>query len=105
MSGADYLAQTRLHLNPSGLAGSLRCRMSHAVKYIGVIALLVVPSTISGAERCDEFAGRIVAVDTVVEVAAGAGWQSVRQGEILCVGDILRVGEADRAVVLLEGGV
>ena len=79
--------------------------MPHAAKYFGVIAFLIMPATISGAERCDELAGRIIAVDTLIEVAAGVSWRSVQQGETLCVGDILRVGEADRAVILLEGGV
>jgi tetratricopeptide (TPR) repeat protein len=70
-----------------------------------MLAIMLTPAAKARAERCVEPVGRVIAVDALIEVSVQADWQSVQLGAALCVGDILRAGDIDRAAVRLDSGV
>lgn len=66
--------------------------------------LVALPGIAAAAERCAVPAGRIVAVEELVEVSLGAGWAPLRLGEPVCGGDVLRAGDGGRSALTLESG-
>ena len=67
--------------------------------------LTALPVGAEAQERCETVAGRVVALEDVVEVARGAGgWRALAEGDTVCAGEVLRAGDAGQGAVLLESG-
>lgn len=64
---------------------------------------IIFPS-IGRSANCTESVGRMVSIQGQVQVRHGnqTGWNSLKLGEIICPGDILRAGNNSRAAVALN---
>ena len=76
-----------------------------ARRWLAVMLLAALPVGAEAQERCETVAGRVVALEDVVEVARGAGgWRALDEGDTVCAGEVLRAGDAGQGAVLLESG-
>jgi tetratricopeptide (TPR) repeat protein len=79
-----------------------RC-VSIAGLFVSIIMLVVLSPSSARAERCEQWAAKVVSVQGVVEVQmAGKGqWVPAQLNETYCAGDIIRVLEKSRADIAM----
>jgi len=67
------------------------------------LAVALSPGPASAA-TCEKWAGKVVSVQGTVEAktAGGTQWQSVRQNDTFCPGDVLRTDRRSRAEIALQ---
>jgi len=73
--------------------------------WIGSFFLLIATSQAIAATECDTPAGHMVSVEGSVEKRheSAQGWQPVRQGDAVCVGDFVHTGRYSRAGIFIGG--
>jgi len=81
---------------------SLSERVLALILWISLLAGSFLSSA-TAAERCKEWTAKMVSVQGAVEVRSGeeTQWEPVLLSDILCPGDVIRVGERSRAALVL----